>query len=716
MRYLRKALHDDGVSKGPMGKDVTPEITGVYAWTNDQNNFGVALFGSYKTADGTTRYFSPSDWNIETADHFLDPANGRVSASTTYTNKPSGSQLVAYPNNSAEGLGQDHIERANASAVVQWKPAENVTLTVDEQYTLNDCVRGNCNNKLDVGDLGTMPYRTFTTSQTDKVDEVRFDGAYVASDNSRLDFGIEARRNDMVQASSSTYQQLGDWGMGYVGDIQKYAGNLISSYCLSCLFDDFQSNNAPVVFQGNALDLHDAIMKDNDPAYGNYAATSAGNSGYAHNEVLENVWSAYAQFSIKTQFLNRDANIVGGLRYESTEVRSSALQAVPSSVVWNADNDFTNIFGSSTTMLTSKGHYNNWLPNLDFSVNITDKLIGRFSASKTLARPSFGSLFATTSFGIPIRPTAFGVSPSAATGNPNLLPLGSSNVDFSLEWYYGKNSYVAVDFYNKDVDNFEGYGQKNTTLYGIRDPSSGATGSRSGAALTALNAMGQGATDVNLFTLTALIDKNSGNVANAQAEYQSHLVNGQLPQSYTDAILSAYDVTANSSDPEMVYSVTTPVNDHRANIHGFEFSGQHFFGDTGFGIAGSYTSVSGDVGINVGAAPGTNQFALLGLSNTYNVTFIYDKAGWSGRLLYNWRDKYLAQANRGSANTNPTFVEPFGQLDFSGSYQVTPAVLVTFEALNINKEHLRTHGRSERNLFQAQELDTRYQLGVRYKF
>ena len=75
-------------------------------------------------------------------------------------------------------------------------------------------------------------------------------------------------------------------------------------------------------------------------------------------------------------------------------------------------------------------------------------------------------------------------------------------------------------FFNKDVKNFVGVGQFERSLFGLRDPSSGQPGTRSGAARTALEGIGQDITDVNLFTMTALIIQNGGNVAAATAQYQ----------------------------------------------------------------------------------------------------------------------------------------------------------------------------------------------------
>ncbi|WP_140984579.1 TonB-dependent receptor domain-containing protein, partial [Asticcacaulis tiandongensis] len=158
------------------------------------------------------------------------------------------------------------------------------------------------------------------------------------------------------------------------------------------------------------------------------------------------------------------------------------------------------------------------------------------------------------------------------------------------------------------------------------------------------------------------------------------------------------------------------INNESANIHGMELAFQHFFGSTGFGVSGSLTTVRGDVAIDRSAPPGVDQFALLGLSDTYNVTLIYDKGPLSGRLSYNWRDEFLSATNRDGNAGNPVFTEAFGVVDVSVNYEITPSILLTFEGLNLTNEHLRTFGRDKSNLYFAQELDTRYQLGVRFKF
>ncbi len=305
--------------------------------------------------------------------------------------------------------------------------------------------------------------------------------------------------------------------------------------------------------------------------------------------------------------------------------------------------------------------------------------------------------------------------PLGTSGNPDLDPLISDNFDVSLEWYYKPSSYISAGFFEKRVNNFVGTGTIERNLFGLRDPSTGLPGTRSGTARELLTGLGADQTDVNLFTMTALL-QTTGSADAARAQFQANRApGGDLNQAFVDQILSSVDIEANAADPLYSFNVAQPINNRTGKIHGFEIAAQHFFGDTGFGVAGAYTMVDGDVGFDIGSDPSEDQFALLGLSDTANATLIYDKNGISARIAYNWRAKYLSATNRGEGR-NPVFVEPFGQLDFNISYDVTEKLAISFEGINLTKENLRTYARDPNQLWYAQELDTRYLLGARYRF
>ncbi len=580
----------------------------------------------------------------------------------------------------------------------------------NQDWALDDATRGNGNRVLDIGDLGTQVQRTNASRQKQRINQFRADLGWEFDNGGRFDVGTTYIDSKMTSARTQTQQTLGDWGITRVGDVQAIAGDLINQFCLGCRFDRYNATDAEIAFRGNAVDLYNAFA----PAY-----TARGNpinlTGNDFDTVQEKIWSGYAQFGWKGDLMNVPAGIVAGARYEVTKVKSTSLISTPDRIEWDSDNDFTRVLGTAVTPLTREGRYENLLPFVDFQIEPSQDVIARVSYSRTLARADYGNLFASQSANGPDRPTALGGIARGTAGNPNLKPLLSDNFDVSLEWYFGRSSFISVGFFAKKVKNFVGTGQIEQNLFGLRDPSSAAAGSRSGAALAELQRLGLTVSDVSLFTLTALLAENGGNMAAATAALLPNVVGGNINQAFVDTVLGRTDVIANATDPLFNFFVQTPVNNRQGNIHGFEIQGQHFFGETGFGVAASFTKVNGDVNIDVGADPNVNIFALLGLSDTLNFTGIYEKNGLSARASYNWRGKYLSEVNRGGSR-NPVFFEPFGTVDVNVSYDINEKIAVSAEVINLLSEPIRSYGRSKRQLFFAQELEPRILVGVRYKF
>ena len=580
-----------------------------------------------------------------------------------------------------------------------------------QSQTINDSFRGNRNGVLDLGDLGTQIARTNTATQKQRINGGRADLGWDLGGGTRFDVGGTYTDSLMTSARVQTQQQLGDWGINDPGLVARLAGDVVTTFCLTCRFDHFNpgsTGSSLVAFRGNAVTLNDIFSNY-------YRANPINITANDFDQVGEKVWAIYGQLTWKGEIAGRPAGIVFGTRYEETRVRSLGRQATPTAVKWDADNDFSVVTSTTTTNVIQTGHYTNLLPSVDFNIELVDNLVGRVSASRTLARPDYGNLFASTSVGGPNRPTYLGGIPTGSQGNAGLLPLVSDNFDVSLEWYYKPSSFVSIGFFDKRVRNFIGSGVFNQSLFGLRDPSSGAAGSRSGIAAARLAALGAASTDVNLFTYTALLQQNGGNTAQADATYRANSTGGAFNQAFADSILQAVDLFGNANDPLYNFAVTQPINNEDGHIYGFELAGQHFFGNTGFGVAASYTKVNGDVNADIAADPSVNVFALTGLGDSANGSIIYDKNGLSARVSYNWRAKFLSAVNQGGSR-NPVFTAPFGTLDFNISYDLNDTLALSFEGVNLTSEPLVQYGRDRTALVFAQELKPRFLLGARVRF
>jgi TonB-dependent receptor len=579
-----------------------------------------------------------------------------------------------------------------------------------QQYTYDD-ENQNDNGIIDIGDVSSSVGRTSLQKQEHKIHEFRLEGGFALDDSNKLRGGVDYRTSEMEQQRLVTAQILGDWGVVNPGDIEAQAPGALEAYCLSCLYDHFSPGLGATAFRGNAAELYNAVS----PYYLGLGGHDIQTWNNDHNFVDEDITSVYAEYAWSGELGGRKAGLVAGVRYESTDVTAKTSLAVPSAIIWNADNDFSQQFPGGTTPLSADSSYSNVLPALDFQVEILDNVVARASWSKTIARADYGQLFVADSAGTPPRATALGGIAGGSSGNTGLIPLESTNIDLSLEIYYADASYVSLGFFNKDVKNFIGIGTTAKNLFGLRDVSSGLPGTRSGSASAAIAAIpGALRNDVNMFVMTALYD-NPGTFPDPTQTFLDNSTNGVLDQAFADQIFAAYDIAPNASDPLFDFRVAQPVNQHDANIHGAEFAFQHFFGGSGFGLQGNYTVVDGDVGINVAGDPGVSQFALEGLSDTANATFIYEKYGFSARLAWNWRDEFLNQASRGGF-TNPTFVNAFKEWDLNVSYDVNDSLSLSFEGINLTGEDLRTRGRTNVDYWFIQELHPRYLLGARYKF
>ena len=311
-------------------------------------------------------------------------------------------------------------------------------------------------------------------------------------------------------------------------------------------------------------------------------------------------------------------------------------------------------------------------------------------------RQTYNNLSAASTVGTPSSPTLLSDGPTAtaSSGNPALIPLESDNVDLSLEYYFDETSYVSVGFYDKRVKNFIGNEQVEENIFGLTDATAGP---RAQAAMDELEARGIPISDTSLFNMVAAME------------------NGVDYDSMTDEQFeAAYDIIPNGDDPLMTFINSKPVNNKNANIYGFELAAQHFFGDTGFGIQANYTTVTGDIGFDNNANPSITQFALVGLSDTANLIFMYEMDALQARIAYNWRDKFLDTTSQ--YVNEPGYTEAYSQIDFSMSYEVSEALTVSFEGINITDENIRRHGRTSAMLWQLDELGARYALGARYTF
>ncbi|HZW24873.1 MAG TPA: TonB-dependent receptor [Gallionella sp.] len=152
-------------------------------------------------------------------------------------------------------------------------------------------------------------------------------------------------------------------------------------------------------------------------------------------------------------------------------------------------------------------------------------------------------------------------------------------------------------------------------------------------------------------------------------------------------------VSAPETYAGVTYQVSRPRNSNAANIKGAEFGYQQFYDFlpgwmSGLGLQANYTYV--DSGMN-NALLGQN-VPLQNLSkHSYNVVGMYEKEKVSVRVAYNWRDRFLSGvANVVGIGALPVYTAAYGWLDASVTWRFDKELSIALEGTNL----LRTVRRS----------------------
>jgi iron complex outermembrane receptor protein len=305
--------------------------------------------------------------------------------------------------------------------------------------------------------------------------------------------------------------------------------------------------------------------------------------------------------------------------------------------------DAERAFATESSMSQSaSSKYTDWLPSLNFKVELSERLLGRFAVSKAMAQPTMGRIQnkINTSAeldvvqGIPAdkaNAARWETAPQSASvirwegagGNPFLEPMESVQWDASLEWYFADSSSLTGGLFYKDLSNFFIYGSNP------QDITNGSTG-----------------------------------------QMQSVLVESQ-------------------------------VNGEEGKMYGYELAYTQFFDNlpgfwNGLGMQANYTHVkaSGVPPTVDGSSMDTSTYnyvdvvdigslPLVGQSeHTANLVLMYQKYDWQARLAYNWRSEYLVSYRDGITNL-PVWQDDAAVLDASLIYNINENVTFSLQANNL---------------------------------
>lgn len=341
-----------------------------------------------------------------------------------------------------------------------------------------------------------------------------------------------------------------------------------------------------------------------DPAVYNPQSTFQPNQSF---EAQEDVKTAYVQSDFKGEVAGRELRINAGVRYSKTDTKIDNFKQQGASLAYAPNHE--------------QGSYHNVLPALSAALDVTDNLMWRASWGKTITRASLSIIAAQT-----VIPNQFDTS--ATSGNPNLRPQQSKNLDTSLEWYFQPGSLLSAGIFHKTLT--------DATVANTRVVSFGSLGLPD----TALGPLFQDA---------------SGRV-----------------------------------DPNLPMTLRTYTNAGEQKLKGYELSYQQAFTFlpapfNGMGALASYTHIdpfnSAKWITNAGKEIEVNSVP----KYAYSGTVYYEQGKWAARMSYNYKGKSLHGDNpRNNGDDLIRWRAGRGYLDANISYKFNDNLEFRLDALNLS--------------------------------
>jgi TonB-dependent receptor len=133
--FSLEALDDKSTKKG----SATPQLSGLYSNTSDDGKFGVSISGSYSERESGSQQGKTAFWRSFSGIQDTDwsgpnAAWGGVAKDASQTNRPGDDDIYSVPQNTIYKFEEQQRKRSNAQLVLQYKPIDSVTATLDYTY------------------------------------------------------------------------------------------------------------------------------------------------------------------------------------------------------------------------------------------------------------------------------------------------------------------------------------------------------------------------------------------------------------------------------------------------------------------------------------------------------------------------------------------------------------------------------------------------------
>ena len=285
--------------------------------------------------------------------------------------------------------------------------------------------------------------------------------------------------------------------------------------------------------------------------------------------------------------------------------------------------------GTAINLVSASRNYDRWLPSANIVADITDKLLVRLAAAKTIARAGISSITPGGNLNVS------GGNRSFSSGNPDLRPTSSTNYDVSAEYYPTRGAIYAVSAFRKDIGTFVQTLSTTVPFSSLGLPASLLTGTTASAN--------------DVFIVSQPVNSSGGRL-------RGYEINIQQPFTFLPGVLSNFGVLANYTHVSSNIRYLTAATGGAfvvAPLIGLSreaANGTLYFETKRFSIRGSIayrsrylTAVPGTEG---NAYNGTNSTTNVDAQTSYNITDNFKISLEAINLTDQFNDQFVDETNR----------------------------------------------------------------------
>lgn len=678
---------------GTVSEEVDPEVSALYSWKNDDENFGILVAGSVadkeyqrngieslvgwgdivpstfqqmrkRTSLNLAVQYAPTEeleFGVTVTSLDLEADNLNTSLFTMF---PDDKDAICEQTNADNTC--TFYRRPGTGANPGWAQtwARSTGMTSDtydfdwkyeaENFTVSGRVG---NTKSEGGTNLTSNYGFFIGTPADFAGTYDATGGVIAIDIANKSFDASDFNADIASAGWALKKQPNSDEETYVNiDVEipvelgaissiktgfRYADHSVSQQTLNANSSDIVGQDASAFYSGTMTSgagftlpkpNFDAMISDSYSFIDGYTEAKDG-----YGTVEEENLAIYAMADFDGEGFRGNF----GFRYVTTDA-SSDYYAL------DAQGQYAD------SLSTDKVEYSEVLPSVNVAFDLAEDVILRMSAAQVMSRPNYSDMFASS--GLPGYNDGTAGNERVQRGNVTLNPFKAFQSDLGAEWYFSEEGMFSATYFLKEVNTFVTTVQKLNQQVGIEDND--------------LIAAGGSTCGVGVYDCWTVIDKE---------------------------------------------------NATGGKIKGVEIQIQDAF-DNGFGYSVNYTYA--DAG-----SPASNYPDQIGVfsdssKHTVNTVGYYENDNFSARLAYNWRSEYMI---RESGFYGQRQHQDYGTLDLSTTWSATDYLDVTFEAANILEEDSVQVGVASGDAEVKPELrhgypawsfegEARYKVGVAVRF